>query len=375
VAEPVEQVDLLVRVTADAVVLRQPRDELADARPELVREVRRRGADEGVDVVARRVALHRAEGYAKATATKARVGNVEPMRGRTVDLMLLGTILLWALNITVTRYVLTHGFRPLAYGTTRYLAAVSLFWGFTYWRERSFRVARRDIRIVAVAALMIFMNQVGFVYAVHLTTASTVALILGTTPMFVGILSTAVGLERMGRTFWLAAAISFLGVAFIAWGSGHVSGSLWGDLFAVGVAATWAGYSVAIAPLMRRYSPFRISALVLAVGWVPLALVSVPQVRDQSFDGFGWKMWLAFGYAVVGPLFLTNILWFTAIDRVGPSRASLFANLQPFFAVVFALLLLSEHLNRYEVAGGFAIAAGIALERVQRRLTQPVPVE
>jgi drug/metabolite transporter (DMT)-like permease len=126
---------------------------------------------------------------------------------------------------------------------------------------------------------------------------------------------------------------------------------------------------------MRRYSPFRISALVLAVGWVPLALVSVPQVRDQSFDGFGWKMWLAFGYAVVGPLFLTNILWFTAIDRVGPSRASLFANLQPFFAVVFALLLLSEHLNRYEVAGGFAIAAGIALERVQRRLTQPVPVE
>ena len=95
---------------------------------------------------------------------------------------------------------------------------------------------------------------------------------------------------------------------------------------------------------MRRYSPFRISALVLALGWVPLALVSIPQLRAQDFS-FGWKVWLGFAYAVIGPLFLTNILWFTAIDRVGPSRASLFGNMQPFFAVVFALILLSETLN------------------------------
>ena len=68
---------------------------------------------------------------------------------------------------------------------------------------------------------------------------------------------------------------------------------------------------------MRRYSPFRISALVLALGWVPLALVSIPQIARQDFS-FGWKVWLGFAYAVIGPLFLTNILWFTAIDRVGP---------------------------------------------------------
>ncbi len=96
---------------------------------------------------------------------------------------------------------------------------------------------------------------------------------------------------------------------------------------------------------MRRYSPFRISALVLALGWIPLALVSIPQLRAQDFS-FGWKVWLGFAYAVIGPLFLTNILWFTAIDRVGPSRASLFGNMQPFFAVVFALILLSESLQR-----------------------------
>jgi len=288
--------------------------------------------------------------------------------------MLLGTVMLWALNIVITRYVLTNGWQPLAYGTIRYFAAVGLFWGFTYSRERSFRVRWSDSRLVALAAALIFLNQIGFVYSIKLTSASTVALILGTTPIFVGIFATAVGFERLSSVFWIAAIISFVGVALVAAGaSSGFSTDLLGDLLAVATAATWAGYSVTIAPLMRRYSPFRISALVLALGWIPLAAISIPQVLDQDFS-FGWPVWLAFGYAVIGPLFLTNILWFTAIDRVGPSRASLFANLQPFFAVVFAVLLLSEHLDRYEIAGGFAIAAGIVLERTRGHQVVEEPV-
>jgi drug/metabolite transporter (DMT)-like permease len=119
---------------------------------------------------------------------------------------------------------------------------------------------------------------------------------------------------------------------------------------------------------MRTYSPYRISALVLAIGWVPLAALALAsgQLSGESFS-FGWKVWLGFGYAVVGPLFLTNILWFTSIDRVGPSRAALFGNLQPFFAVFFALVLLGESLHTLEIAGGVLIFAGIAYERVRRR--------
>jgi drug/metabolite transporter (DMT)-like permease len=281
-----------------------------------------------------------------------------------VDLMLLSTVLLWALNITVTRYVVQNGFQPLAYATIRYLAAIVLFWVFTWRRERSFRIAWSDARLVVLAAALIYANQISFVTSVHLTSASTVGLVLGTTPIFVGIIATVIGLERLGQAFWVAAAVSFLGVGLIAAGAnGAVSGSLLGDALAVSTAATWAGYSVAIAPLLRRYSPFRISSLVLALGWVPLALTSIPQLRTQSTAGFGATMWLALAFAVIGPLFLTNILWFTAIDRVGPARATLFANLEPFFAVLFAVLLLGEGLTAFELAGGLAIGVGIAIER------------
>jgi drug/metabolite transporter (DMT)-like permease len=287
-----------------------------------------------------------------------------------VDLMLLGTVFLWALNVTVTKYVLDHGFHPLGYATIRYFAAGALFWSFTYAREQSFAIRLSDTKLVALAGTLIFFNQLCFVYGIKLTSASTVGLLLGTTPIFIGILSTVFGLELLGRRFWAGAVLSFIGVGFVALGSSDFSGHAFGLLLAVLIPLTWGAYSVAIVPLMRRYSPFRISALVLAAGWVPLAIVSAPQTLSQGFH-FGWLTWFGFAYAVVGPLFLTNILWFTAIDRVGPSRASLFANLQPFFAVLFALVLLGEHLNRWEIVGGLGIGAGIVLDRTRRAPPEP----
>lgn len=284
--------------------------------------------------------------------------------------MLFGTVLLWALNTTVTRYVLTHGFHPLAYATIRYGLATLLFWAFTYWRERSFRIAVRDLRYVLLAAAFIYLNQIAFVYGVDKTSAATVTLFLGTTPIFIGLFATAVGFERVGRGFWVATFVSLVGVGFVASGSGGFSGHVVGDGIALLIAVTWAAYSVLIAPLMRRYSPFRISSLVLGIGWIPIAITGAHQTATQSLH-FGTLLWVGFAYAVIGPLFLTNILWFTAISRVGPSRASLFSNMQPVFGVLFALVLLGEHLTRWEVVGGIAILGAVLTERSLRTPPEP----
>jgi drug/metabolite transporter (DMT)-like permease len=277
--------------------------------------------------------------------------------------MLIATIVIWALNFTVTRYVLQHGFHPLAYSTIRYGIAATLFAAFTYGYERSFRVRRRDVvLLVGAAAVGIWLNQLSYVYAIKLTNASTTALILGTTPIFAALIALAFGLERVSRWFWAATVVSFAGVALVAAGSGGVSGDVKGDLLGVATAATWAAYSVAIAPLMRRYSPFRISAIVLVIGWLAVAATGAHQLANQSFD-LSWKVWALLAFAVLGPLVLTNILWFKAVDRVGPSHATLFGNLQPFVAVLFAVLILSEHISWLQGVGGAAIFAGIVLAR------------
>jgi drug/metabolite transporter (DMT)-like permease len=294
-----------------------------------------------------------------------------------VDLMLALTVLIWAFNITVTKYVLTHGFRPLAYGSTRYAAAALLAAAVAYGLERSLAVGgQRTLLLIGLASGFLLINQLAFVYALKLGTATTVALILGTTPIFAAIISSLTGLERLSGRFWVATAIGFAGVALVAVGSGgDLSSDLGGDLLAIVLSISWAAYSVLIAPLMRRYSPYRISAVVLLVMSVPFLALSSPQLAEQDYASLGSLVWLGLAFAIVGPLFLTNLLWFTAIHHVGPSRATLFANIQPFIAAVFAFLILSEHLHPLQVVGGFTILVGIVLERHWRRASVPLPAE
>ena len=167
----------------------------------------------------------------------------------------------------------------------------------------------------------------------------------------------------MTGRFWVATAVSFAGVALVATGAGgELSGDLLGNGLGVLTAATWAGYSVLITPLMTRYSPYRVSALVLATTALALAVAGAPETARQDLS-LGAAVWLLFAFATLGPLVVTNVLWFRSLHSVGPARATLAVNLHPFVAAVFAVVLLSETLTWIQVAGGFAIAAGIGLAR------------
>ena len=84
--------------------------------------------------------------------------------------MLLGTVLLWALNITVTKYMLEHGWLPLAYGTIRYFAAIRSSGSSPPARALVPDRARATEATSLLAALMIFLNQVCFVYGVEFAT-------------------------------------------------------------------------------------------------------------------------------------------------------------------------------------------------------------
>jgi drug/metabolite transporter, DME family len=282
---------------------------------------------------------------------------------RPVHLTLLLTVVLWALNLTVTRYILTHGFAPLAYATVRYGLAAVIFVVLVRLAERSLRVERRDLRLVVLAAALIFLNQLAFVYALETTEASTIALILGATPAFAALIGLAFGLERMSGRFWLASLVSFVGVGLVAAGAGGDVAVGWtGALLGIATAATWAGYSVAVSPLLSRYSASRVSAVVLSLAWVGIAVVGGPQTAAQD-PGVGAAVWLLLVFATLGPLVLTTVLWFRAIGEIGASRSTLIANLNPFVAAVFAVVLLSERMTALQVAGGALIGGGILLAR------------
>jgi drug/metabolite transporter (DMT)-like permease len=277
--------------------------------------------------------------------------------------MLLTTVVLWALNVSVTKYILEHGFEPLPYATFRYALAAAIFVALTLIAERTLRIERRHMPVLALTAVVLWLNQLSFVLALDSTTATTIGLLLGAIPIFTALLGLALGRERLRREFWIAAVISGVGVTLVAIGSGgDVSGGSLGILLGLATCATWAAYSVAVAPLMRTYTPLHVSAVVIPVAWVLIALSGVPQTRDQDW-ALGWEVWALAVLATLGPLVLTNILWFRSLDRVGPSRATLAVNLQPFVAALLAVVLLSEPLSLLQVLGGVLIATGLVVAR------------
>jgi len=277
--------------------------------------------------------------------------------------MLLTTVLLWALNLSVTKFILDEGLAPLSYAAVRYGLAAAIFVALALAVEGSLRISRTHLWRVGLAAVTLWVNQMCFVFALDLTAASTVGILLGAIPVFTGLFGLALGTERATGRFWLAAAVSFLGVALVALGAaGQVSASLTGIVLGIATAATWAAYSVVFAPLTRTYSVTRISAAVLPCTWALLALAGIPQIRDQDWS-LGWDIWVLLLFATIGPLVLTNVLWFRSIRRIGANRATLVANLEPFVAAVLAVVLLSEPLGVLQILGGVAIAGGIVLAR------------
>jgi len=121
---------------------------------------------------------------------------------------------------------------------------------------------------------------------------------------------------------------------------------------------------------MRTYSASRISSVVLALAWIPITITGAAQLRSQDWS-LGSEVWALLVFATIGPLVLTNILWFRSLDRIGPARATLAANLQPFLAAAIAVVLLSESLGLFELAGGVLIAVGILAARRRGSASAP----
>lgn len=282
------------------------------------------------------------------------------------------TIVMWALNIPVVKIALSD-WSPMAFTFVRFGAGGLIYAAWVLLRERSLRVQRRDIPVFILGGTIgIFLNQVSFMYAIEKTSASTVVLIMATTPIWTALVARLLGWEFVRPRFWGAILVATLGVLLVLWGSGATmqASSIEGNLLALVMAASWGTYSVLVRPLLDRYSPAHVSALMMLIGSPLLGIWGVPQLLEQNFGSFTPSAWTGMAYALIGSLIIANLLWFYAIRRIGAARTVSFLPLQPLFGVAFSAFLLGERLDWKQAAGGVIIIVAIA---VAVRAVQPLP--
>ena len=286
------------------------------------------------------------------------------------DVLLLVIVAIWSCNFSVNRYGATHGFDPIAYAALRYLLAGVIFGAIALRLEGSIRPRREDLFVLgAFAILGTFVNQIAFFTAIHLATASTVALAFGALPAFVGLIGIAQRVERPTVRHWLATIVSFGGVALVAiGGSTELSGQLGGVLMALLAVITFALYTISLARLSANYSPYRLSAMISLGASIPLLAAGSHGFATMDWGAVTGLAWGSLAYSTTIGFVISNILWITAIDAGGPNRASLYVNLQVFGGAAVGVLLLGESLSTLQIIGGVVIAAGILLTMKRFRL-------
>ena len=288
------------------------------------------------------------------------------IRAPSADILLLSAVSIWALNYSVVKIGLTE-IDPLAFPVVRFGVGGLILLGVLKWLEGSIGFRRADVRLLLVASVLgITLSQISFVLALTNTTASDTALLAATSPILTTLLATAVGLERMNRRHWVAAVVGLAGAILIVVGGAsarHLGQSLLGDVLALGNVVGASASALPIMPLLRRYSPLRILTWQMLLGTAMLVPFALPSLLTQDYTAITNTGWASLGYAVIFSGIVTNLLYFTAIGRVGASRAAMYQYVQSFLAVVFAVVLLSEPVRALQLLGGVVVVGSVVLSR------------
>jgi drug/metabolite transporter (DMT)-like permease len=291
-------------------------------------------------------------------------GEPATRRRPSAELLLLVATLLWALNTPAVKFGVGE-ISPLAFPVIRFLIGGTMMMIVVRLREGSVRIERRDFRLIVVIALLgVTVNQACFVYALTYTGASDVAFLFAAGPLVTALLATAVGMERLGRRHWAGALAGFIGIGLIV--VGRVGASfgatpLIGALLALASITSSSASALPISFLLDRYSAWRIIAWELLVGSVMLLPFAIPSIAAQDFGRVSAGAWLALGYTVIFSAVVANVIYFTAIGKVGPSRAAMYGYLQSMLAVLFAVVLLGERVVPIQLLGGLIVIGSVIL--------------
>src|SRR4051812_1143368 len=161
--------------------------------------------------------------------------------------------------------------------------------------ERSFFIQRRHWGLLLATAMVgTALYQPLFLTGLAMTTASNTALILAASPAFVALLNRALGRELLSVRGWVGIALAFVGIVLIVEGGGGLefgSEVFMGDVLILLGTFLWACYTVMAAPLMRTYTPLRVTALTTAIGALPLILFGAPAVAALQKDQVAASGW------------------------------------------------------------------------------------
>lgn len=271
-------------------------------------------------------------------------------------------VLIWSMNIAVTRYVVDY-ISPVSISFYRWLVAflvLTPFMATRVWRERVL-IQQYWKKLAVLAAFgMVLYQGLGYT-AAHYTSATNMGIINAFIPIFTIFVSMFLLKEIPNRFAIVGSILSFLGLLYVmAQGSlaGLIqSGGHLGDVMMVLAVFFYAFYGVFLKKWQLNI-PLMIS---LYIQIIFALLYHLPFVLWLGLEAINPQNISSVLYAGIFPSLIAPLVWMLAVQMIGPNRTSIFMNLMPVFTAIIAYIWLDEAWTVYHSIGGAIILLGILL--------------
>ena len=149
--------------------------------------------------------------------------------------------------------------------------------------------------------------------------------------------------------------VSFLDMKFLV-GNGLILVGFFGSAF----------YNTYCKGLMKRFQEIEIlifSYITASLASIPLLIWAEP-FHWSVFHTFDWKSWLAFAFLAILMYGASMLFFFTALEHLDVTVASVSLYMVPIFGVLMAAVVLGERLSALAMAGsGIVLVATILIMR------------
>lgn len=277
------------------------------------------------------------------------------------------TPLFWAGNAVVARGTV-DAIPPLSMAFWRWVIALAILLPFGLpGISRHRQIIRQRLgSMLALATFSVGAFNSLLYLAANTTTATNIALINATIPIFVALMSWLLLGDRTRPIQALGIALAVTGiVTVVARGDLAVLTGLQaqpGDLIMVAAVFSWGLFSV----LLRRQA-VPLPALTFLTTQILLGVLVILPFYLTDLLAFSGGFELSGAtlapllYFAIFPGILAYAFWNHGVHAIGPSRAAIFMYLTPVFASILAGIFLGETLGRFHVIGGLLILSGLIL--------------
>jgi drug/metabolite transporter (DMT)-like permease len=285
------------------------------------------------------------------------------MKAYQTYIILVLVMIAWGLNVTATKILVTN-FLPLTITGIRVLTAGLSVLLLLALIKKVRKLTRREFYYVFLASLF---NVVAHHYFLSIgltaTSATHGGLILGLSP----ILTTIFAIIFLGTPLTLLRTIGlilgFSGAAIIVLQGGTLTGFAFGDGYLFLSALAQAISFILIKRVSHTLDPRLMTGYMLVIGSLFIIVISFFKEPGGYADlaSATPSIWLIFlGSAVIATA-MGHMMYNDAMGKIGAAEASIFINLNPFFALIGAALFLNETIRFNHVLGFLLIISGVLL--------------